>query len=183
MSIADDPDLPELLRPKPPPTERPRNDNNARRDKSPETPRQAVAELSERWGERHAARVRELTDELALTDPEALADERLVQRLAANSAAVSEILGRAQLQLAERLERFVDAPKSFLALARSLKEVTTTQNSTMRTVQELLSALSTVRTQRAVTARYTRGESWHEHVGGGFLQARRDPANGHPTAN
>lgn len=98
--------------------------------------RAALHALSQRWGEQHAQRVTELSRELGTDSLDAGADERLIHRLAATSTAVSEMLGRAQLQLAERLERFVDDPKALLVVARSLREVTTTQAATMRSIQE-----------------------------------------------
>jgi hypothetical protein len=145
--------------------------------------RQAIHELSQRWGQKHAARVDELARELSAGSPDAGADEKIVQRLAASSTAVAEVLHRAQLQLAERLERFVDDPKTFLMLAKSLQALTTTQSSTMRSVQELLSAAATVRAQRRLVDSHAK-RTWHEDVGGGsFRHARRDPSTRHPASN
>jgi hypothetical protein len=145
--------------------------------------RKALHALSQRWGQKHADRVAELAQELGAGSPDAGADEQLIHRLAATSAAVSEILCRAQLQLAERLERFVDEPKALLIVARSLREVTTTQIATMRSVQELLSAAGTLRAQRRLVDQHAR-RTWHEDVGGAsHPHARRDPSTGAPASN
>lgn len=145
--------------------------------------RKALHALSQRWGEKHAARVAELGRELGLGTSDIGADGRLVNQLAATSAAVAEMLGRAQLQLAERLERFVDDPKALLIVAKSLREVTTTQTSTLRSVQELLSAAATLRAQRRLVDSHAK-RTWHEDVGGGsFPQARRDPSTRSPASN
>jgi hypothetical protein len=145
--------------------------------------RKAIHELSQRWGQKHAERVDALARELGAGSPDAGADEKIVQRLAASSTAVAEVLHRAQLQLAERLERFFDDPKNFLMLAKSLQALTTTQSSTMRSVQELLSAAATVRAQRKIVDSHAK-RPWHEDVGGAPLpHARRDLSTRHPASN
>jgi hypothetical protein len=145
--------------------------------------RKAIHDLSQRWGQKHAERVDELARELSAGSPGAGADEKVVQRLAASSTAVAEVLHRAQLQLAERLERFVDDPKALLVVAKSLREVTSTQSSTLRSVQELLSAAGTVRAQRRLVD-YHAKQTWHEDVGGGSIpHARRDPHARPPASN
>jgi hypothetical protein len=145
--------------------------------------RKALRALSARWGETHSKRVDELARELCTGSPDAGSDERLIHRLAATSTAVSEMLGRAQLQLAERLERFVDNPKALLIVAKSLREVTSTQSSTLRSVQELLSAAATVRAQRRMVDHHAK-RTWHEDIGGASLPpARRSPPARAETAN
>jgi len=173
-SMHDDPELPELLGGKP-----------ARKaaDSQKQEIQRAMHKLSERWGEKHALRVEALAKQLATSDPDVRADEQLIHRLAATSTAVSEMLGRAQLQLAERLEHFVDEPKALLIVARSLREVTTTQTATMRSIQELLSAAGTLRAQRRLVHQHAR-RTWHEDVGGAPLpHARRDPSTRAPASN
>jgi hypothetical protein len=145
--------------------------------------RKALQHLSQRWGQKHAERVAELARELAAGSPDAGADERLIHRLAATSTAVSEMLGRAQLQLAERLERFVDDPKALLVVAKSLREVTTTQASTLRSLQELLTAAATVRSQRRLVDSHAK-RTWHEDIGGAHLpHDRRSPSTRAPASN
>jgi hypothetical protein len=152
-------------------------------DARQQSQRKAMQALSARWGEEHLKRIDELAKELSTGTPDAGADERLIHRLAATSTAVSEMLGRAQLQLAERLERFVDDPKALLIVAKSLREVTTTQSSTLRSVEELLAAAATVRAQRRLVDSHAK-RSWHEDVGGGSLpHTRRDPSTRHPASN
>lgn len=156
-------------------------DRNERK-KLKQTERESFRKITEKWGEGHAARVSALTDELINDSASSGSKEHLIQRLAANSAAVAEIVGRAQLQLAERMERFVDNSKLFLALARSLKEATAVQSSTMRSVQELLSAAATIRSQRVINEEHN-SRSWHEDTGGGFASARRNSTDRHSQAN
>lgn len=140
----------------------------------------ALRDLTQRWGQKHAKRTDEVARDLGSS---VAASEHLLHRLAATSTVVSEMLGRAQLQLAERLERFVDDPKALLVVAKSLREVTTTQSSTLRSVQELLSAAATVGAQRKLVDSHAK-RTWHEDVGGpSFPHARRDPSTRAPASN
>lgn len=141
--------------------------------------------LSARWGKEHAQRVDVLTKELLSVSTDAPADETMLLRTAATTSAVSEILGRAQLQLATRVEQLLDQPKLLVAVARSLKEVTAVQAASTRSFQELLEAAATMRAQRSIARAHAKKEkTWHEQVGGAaFDSSRRDSAGRHPAAN
>ena len=143
--------------------------------------RQALQALSSRWGDRHRKRVDALTKELGSDSPDAGADEQAIYRLAATCAAVCEQLGRAQLQLGERIERLVDEHKALLVVAKAMREVTSVQRSTLRSVQELLSAAATVRAQRKLVDSHAK-RTWHEDVGGASQPPPRRSPSARPEA-
>jgi hypothetical protein len=145
--------------------------------------RQALRELSRRWGKEHRDRVDALTRELLAAAPDAPSDEVMLLRTAATTSAVSEVLSRAQLQLASRLEQFVDNPKLLLTLARALREVTAIQSASAKSFQQLLEAAGTMRAQRAIVRTHKKNEVWHAQVGGALDSSRRDSSGRHPSSN
>jgi hypothetical protein len=110
----------------------------------------AMEKLEHAWRVHHADLVDKLHDELRKDSPGAKADEKLVLRLAAHDAAIGELLGDLQLQLARRIEAFIDQPKTAVVIARALHEVTGCRNAAARRAQELLLAAGTIRAQRRI---------------------------------
>lgn len=96
----------------------------------------------------NAARVAEVERTLLLDDPDANADQCLLNQAVAHDAVLAERLGHVQLMLAERLVALVENPRAASTLARVLREVTSTRAATTRRVQELLLAAAALRSHR-----------------------------------
>lgn len=150
----------------------------------PDQAKKARAELrrtGDRWGVEHAARVAALTEDLVDGIQDATPPEQTLLKLAAGTTAVAESLQRSQLQLAERLERLVDAPQLLVAVAKGMAETTRIHGATTRNASELLQAAGTLRAQRRLVDQRER-KSWHADVRGAALgQTGRDSV-GRPAA-
>lgn len=108
----------------------------------------AVAQLSTEWQAQHKKRSAQIEDELRKQHPSAGADECVLVQLTAHDLALAEVLAETQTQLAHRIHAMIDNPKVALALAKSLREVTSCRNSATRRVEELLATAGVLRGQR-----------------------------------
>lgn len=108
----------------------------------------AVAALSAMWKKTHDARVAEIEAGLLKQRGDASPDERLLLRLSAHDAALCEKLGQAEQQLGDRILALIDNAAVGLALARTLKQVTSVRELTTRRMQGLLETAGVVRGQR-----------------------------------
>jgi len=108
----------------------------------------AVAQLSTEWQAQHKKRSARIERELRKQHPNAGADECMLVQLTAHDVALAEVLGETQTQLAHRIHAMIDNPKVALALAKSLREVTSCRNSATRRVEELLATAGVLRGQR-----------------------------------
>lgn len=109
---------------------------------------QAIAALSRRWQKEHDRHARKRERALVKDAVGARADERIVLSAAAKDFTLADSLWRSQVQLASRIEAFVDKPKLALELARALREVTACRGATTARAEQLVLAASTMRAQR-----------------------------------
>ena len=108
----------------------------------------ALHNLSTEWSEAHRARAEKIESELLSDTATAGADHRLLVRLAAREAALSERMSELQVQLLERANIAVNTPTWVGTIGTALKEVTATQVTIGRRVESLLSTAATIRAQR-----------------------------------
>jgi len=108
----------------------------------------SVAKLTASWQRAHDARTKEIRAELTKQHPDSQATEVLLHSLVAHDIALTETLGRAENQLAQRLAVLPDRPAIALALARTLRQVVAAREGASRRVQALLETTGVLRGQR-----------------------------------
>lgn len=108
----------------------------------------AVARLCAKWQRAHIKRTKQIEELLLKERPKAAADERLVLGLVAHDVALAEILGRTEVQIAERVLALVNDVKVAVALAKTLREVTACRTAASGRVEQLLQTAGVLRGQR-----------------------------------
>jgi hypothetical protein len=110
--------------------------------------RRHTANLSVAWQVAHDERVREIEAQLLNERVQASAGERLLLRLAAHDAALTDKLAKTELQLAERMLALIDNVQVGASLARTLRQVVACRAVATRRLQELLETAGVLRGQR-----------------------------------
>ncbi len=109
-----------------------------------------VAALSAQWQKTHEKRAKVIRAELEKEHSQTTADERLIMDLVSNDAAICELLGQVELQLARRLLTLIDNVTLGLKLTKSLQTVGACREGAGRRVHTLLQAAAVLRGQRRV---------------------------------
>jgi len=109
---------------------------------------QFVAALSAQWQKTHEERANSIRTELSREHSQTTADERLIIDLVSNDAAIAELLGQVELQLAKRLLNLIDNVPLGTKLTKSLQSVGLCREGATRRVQSLLQTNAVLRGQR-----------------------------------
>ena len=110
-----------------------------------------VTKMSEGWQKTHDSRTKEYESELLKEHSHASADEKLLLHLIAGDAAIAELFGKSELQVAQRLLVKVDDVRTALALSKVLRQVVACREVAARRIQELTQAVGVVRGQRRLS--------------------------------
>ena len=107
-----------------------------------------VNELSSDWTKKHRKRCSVIETDLVKERGNVSADEKLLLGLASHDIALSEILARTELQLAQRSLALVDNVTVGLMLARTLRQIGVCREGAARRARDLLQAAGVIRGQR-----------------------------------
>ena len=107
-----------------------------------------IARLSAHWQREHRKRARKFERELRKDSPQASSAERLLLGIAAHDLALSDLLGRSEVELAQRTFALINDVALSLTLARSLRQVVACREAATRRVQDVLQCVGVLRGQR-----------------------------------
>lgn len=107
-----------------------------------------IARLSAHWQREHRKRTKKFERELRKDSPQASAAERLLLGIAAHDLALSDLLGRSEVELGQRTLALLDNAALSLTLARSLRQVVACREAATRRMQDVLQCVGVLRGQR-----------------------------------
>jgi len=110
-----------------------------------------ISKLNEHWRKDHDKRIKAIESELLRSRGAIGADERLVLNLASHDVSLSQILGEAEVLLAQRVAALIDKLQTASALAKTLLTVSKCRAAAETRALEALQVAGVLRGQRRIT--------------------------------